>query len=157
MAISSQDRRLLLLCDEVRQGSHDPHRKVGAIIADTEGRVIAEGTNAPPLALGLSIADSHEAIRSDPNWKYFVLEHAERNAIFAALTKGKSLRGATIYGTLFPCADCARAIVASGLSRLVVTGLGLDPIRDQKWTDHYRHAGSILQLAGVAVETVDPD
>jgi dCMP deaminase len=157
MAISRQDRRLLLLCDEVRQDSHDPDRKVGAVIADDGGQVLAVGTNAPPAPLGLTAAESHEAIRQDPNWKYFVLEHAERNAIIAAYRRGKSPIGATMYGTLFPCADCARAIVASGLSRLVVFGVDLDPVRDKKWLDHYRYAERILAQAGVTVETVNPD
>jgi dCMP deaminase len=157
MAISTQDRRFLLFCEEVRQDSHDPDRKVGVVVADADGQIVAVGTNAPPATLGLTAAESHEAIRQDPNWKYFMLEHAERNAIFAAFLRGKSLTGATMYGTLFPCADCARAIAASGLSRLVVFGLGLDPDRDKKWLDHYRHAERILALAGVAVETVNHD
>lgn len=157
MAISKQDRRLLLLCEEIRQASHDPDRKVGVVVADAGGQVLATGTNEPPASLGLTVAESHEAIAQDPDWKYFMLEHAERNAIFAALRQGKSLIGATMYGTLFPCADCARAIVASGLSRLVVFGLDLDSERDKKWLEHYRHAERILALAGVTVETISPD
>jgi dCMP deaminase len=157
MAISREDRQFLLLCDEVRQDSHDPDRKVGAIIVDLDGQLIARGTNAPPSALNLTIADSQTAIRQDRRWKYFVLEHAERNAIFDALLRGNSLKGTTMYSTLFPCADCARAIVASGVSRLVVLGVGLDPDRDQKWLDHYRHAERIFELAGVMVETINPD
>lgn len=157
MAISRQDRRFLLQCNEVRQESHDPDRKVGVIIADVDGQILARGTNAPPRSLGLTAAESHEAIRQDPRWKYFVLEHAERNAIFDALLRGKSLTGSTMYGTLFPCADCARAIVASGVSRLVVFGLGSHPERDEKWLEHYRHAERIFALAGVRVETVDPN
>jgi dCMP deaminase len=60
-----------------------------------------------------------------------------------------------MYSTLFPCADCARAIVAAGLVRLVVLGLARDPIRDQKWLDHYRYAERILAKAGIAVDAVD--
>ncbi|MGJ4940948.1 deoxycytidylate deaminase [Bradyrhizobium sp. HKCCYLS1011] len=157
MATSRRDLRLLQLCDEVRQSSHDPDRKVGAVVANAAGEVLAVGTNAPPAALGLTVAQSHAAIRQDPNWKYFLLEHAERNAIFEALNRGRALSGATMYGTLFPCADCARAIVASGLTRLVVLGPGLDTIRDQKWLDHYRHAQRIFELAGLTVEVVNPD
>jgi dCMP deaminase len=157
MAISKQNRHFHLLCEEVRQASHDPDRKVGVVVADAGGEILATGTNAPPATLGLTPAQSHEAIAQDPDWKYFMLEHAERNAIFAALVQGKSLVGATMYGTLFPCADCARAIVAAGLSRLVVFGSGSDPDRDKKWLKHYRHAERILALAGITVETVKPD
>jgi dCMP deaminase len=156
VAISRQDRRLLLVCNEVREHSHDPERKVGVVIADGAGQILAVGTNAPPSSLGLTAAESHEAIRRDPTWKYFMLEHAERNAIFAGCAQGKSLVDATMYGTLFPCADCARAIVAAKLSRLVVIGLANDPLRDEKWLEHYRYAERILALAGVAVEIVGP-
>jgi dCMP deaminase len=147
----------LRLCDEVRQESHDPDRKVGAIAVDVDGKIVGRGTNAPPRSLGLTIADSQAAIGEDPRWKYFLLEHAERNAIFDVLLRGISLKGGTMYGTLFPCADCARAIVASGLSRLVVFGVALDPHRDQKWLEHYRHAEQIFKLAGIKVEWVTPD
>lgn len=157
MAISTQDRRFLLLCEEVRQHSHDPVRKVGAVIASGDGEVLASGTNAPPTVLGLTPTVSHEEVSKDPNWKYFVLEHAERNAIFDALVRGTSLNGATLYSTLFPCADCARAMVATGVSRLVVFGLDQDSSRDQKWLAHYRHAQHIFELAGVDVQTVSSE
>jgi dCMP deaminase len=156
VAISMRDRRFLLLCNEAREESHDPGRKVGAIIVDDSGQQLAVGANAPLPALGLTVADSHEAIARDPTWKYFMLEHAERNAIFAAYHQGKSMAGATMYGTLFPCADCARAIVAAGLSRLVVLGLDKDPLRDAKWLEHYRYAEQILATARIAVDIVDP-
>jgi dCMP deaminase len=155
MAVSTTDRRLLLQCLQVRENSHDPNRKVGVVIADDSGQVLAVGTNAPPSSLQLTIADSHEAIRNDPTWKYFVLEHAERNAIFAVHAHGKSVVGATMYSTLFPCADCARAIVAAGLSRLVVLRITTDAIRDAKWLSHYKHADRMLVMAGVAVELVE--
>lgn len=156
MAISIRDRRFLLLCNEAREDSHDPGRKVGAVIVDGSGQQLAIGSNAPPPALGLTVAESREAIAHDPTWKYFMLEHAERNAIFAAYNQGKSLVGATMFGTLFPCADCARAIVAAGISRLVVLGLGKDPVRDEKWLEHYRYAERILAMAAIAVDIVDP-
>lgn len=156
MAISKQDRRFLLLCEEVREDSHDPDRKVGVVVTDEAGQLLAVGTNAPPSSLGLTAAQSTEAIRTDPAWKYFVLEHAERNAIYAACARGRSLAGATMYGTLFPCADCARAIAAAGIVRLVVLGGAQDPLRDEKWLEHYRYAEQVLALAGVAVEIVDP-
>jgi dCMP deaminase len=155
-AISEHDRRFLQLCFEVREKSHDPDRKVGAVIADDADQVLSVGTNAPPSALKLTLADSYEAVRKDRAWKYFMLEHAERNAIFAAYAEGKLLVGSTMYTTLFPCADCARAIVAAGLSRLVVLGLAKDPIRDEKWLEHYRHADRMLAMAGVDVDIVDP-
>ncbi|NMG39769.1 hypothetical protein GRZ55_10995 [Chelativorans sp. ZYF759] len=154
MAISHNDLRLLRQSQAAQEGSHDPHRKVGAVIADANGRILGVGANAPPKRLSLTLLQSHAAVEGDPHWKYHVLEHAERNAIFSALQNGSQLLGATMYGTLFPCADCARAIVAVGIARVVVPSPGGDAVRDQKWLDHYRYARSIFELAGVTVEMV---
>jgi dCMP deaminase len=156
MAISKRDARFLQMCFEVRENSHDPDRKVGAVVVGSADQVVAVGTNAPPTALQLTLTESHDAVRQDLTWKYFMLEHAERNAIFTAYAQGKLLKGATMYSTLFPCADCARAIVAAGLSRLVVLGLAKDPIRDEKWLEHYHYADRMLTMAGIAVDVIDP-
>lgn len=153
MTISKSDRQFLIRCEEVKERSHDPHRRVGVLIVDGEGRTLSVGANAPPVQLGLSKEDSHRSIAIDPEWKYFVLEHAERNAINAARDRRVNLEGSTMYGTLFPCADCARAIVAAGISRLVVPRPGGDPVRDSKWLNHYRYALLIFELAGIVVDT----
>ncbi|MBY3589487.1 hypothetical protein HJA87_06260 [Rhizobium bangladeshense] len=155
MAISHDDRRFLIRCDEVKAMSHDPHRQVGVVIVGTEGTVIAEGTNAPPSAFGLNHLETQMEISNDPSWKYFMLEHAERNAIFSAHNRGISLAGATMYGSLFPCADCARAMVAVGISRVVVSTADNDPRRDEKWRDHYKYARLVFELGGVSVELVE--
>ncbi|MBY5348496.1 deoxycytidylate deaminase [Rhizobium leguminosarum] len=156
MAISNNDRQFLLLCEEVKAMSYDPHRKVGAVVVDANGNVIAGGANAPPPVFGLSRQETEAAISQDPSWKYFMLEHAERNAIYAARDKGVSLVGATMYGTLFPCADCARAIVAAGIVKLVVSTADSDPRRDEKWRDHYNYARQIFSMSDVVVDLAEP-
>lgn len=146
------DSDYLRRCTELHERSHDPHRQVGAIIVDSDGQILSEGANAPPIQLGLSKADSLRAIEGDPDWKYFMFEHAERNAINLAVAKGSVLRGTTMYASLFPCADCARAIVAAGISRLVVPKGGGNAKRDEKWQAHYHYADEIFGLAGVKVD-----
>jgi dCMP deaminase len=86
-----------------------------------------------------------------------MLEHAERNAISDARKRGHSLIGATMYGTLFPCADCARAIVAAGIRRLVVPPSIPDLQRDEKWNTHFHYAREIIALAGVEVSVIGPE
>ncbi|MDT0683115.1 deaminase [Roseicyclus sp. F158] len=137
---------------ELHQRSHDPHRQVGALIVDSAGNIVSEGVNAPPDRFNFSKADTFRAIVLDPEWKYFMLEHAERNAINAAFSKGMSLSGSTMYASLYPCADCARAIVAAGISRLVVPDIGGDADRDTKWKAHYHYASKVFALGGVKVE-----
>ncbi len=146
------DSDFLRRCNELHEFSHDPHRQVGAVIVDANGRILSEGVNAPPNPLGLSQSDSLRAIEGDPDWKYFMLEHAERNAISSALAKGAALHGTTMYASLYPCADCARAIVAAGIKRLVVPSLGGDTERDRKWKSHYLYANEIFRMAGVKVD-----
>lgn len=46
-------------------------------------------------------------------------EHAERNAIYNAARMGISLNNTTAYVSWFPCTDCARALVQSGIKRIV--------------------------------------
>jgi dCMP deaminase len=157
MTISPNDHRNIALLGQVLRQSHDPHRPVAAIIADASGRPVADGANTPPAAFHYSPADTRAAIAADPTWKYFMMEHAERNAILHATASHIPLIGATMYGSLFPCADCARAIAASGIKRLVVPAPGLHPARDEKWMDHYRYAQQILQLSGVTVDFFAPE
>src|SRR5690606_743103 len=56
----------------------------------------------------------------DTTERYHIIEHAERAAIFSVYDTHKDLADATMYCTRFPCSDCARAIIWSGISRLVV-------------------------------------
>lgn len=154
MAISSDDRRFLLRCEGVKDRSYDPDRKVGVLIVDSAGSVLAEGVNAPPDRLQLTAESAKAAISLDPSWKYFMFEHAERNAIFSARDRRVSIVGATMYGTLYPCSDCARAIVAAGISRLVLSAADEDPVRDAKWLEHYKFSQKIFELGGVTVEVV---
>lgn len=157
MPLSAQDRIFLAKCEAVKASSHDPDRQVGAVIVSGEGAVLATGSNAPPKELQLGVAQSHEFIRQDPNWKYYVLEHAERNAIRNAYAQGHVVTGATMYGTLYPCSDCARAIVAAGIKRLVVPAPHSNPERDQKWSAQYHYAEDIFEMAGTRVDFALPN
>jgi dCMP deaminase len=156
MPLSPTDRLFLMQCEAAKKESHDPNRQVGVVIVSPTGHLLASGSNRPPEAVELTLQESHREIAKDPNWKYFMLEHAERNAINNARGLGHSLIGATMYGTLFPCADCARAIAAAGIRRLVVPPPEANPLRDEKWQSHFHYARQILGLSGVEVDFVAP-
>ena len=154
MPISTIDSYMIEKAQQASTKSHDPDRQVGVVVAVGD-QILSTGANQPPVEMNLSVADSRKSISSDPNWKYYVFEHAERNAILHALINGKNVAGSTMYSTLYPCSDCARAIVASKISRLVTTGPGSNPTRDAKWSDQYRYASEILMTAGVIIDFVD--
>lgn len=152
MPVMSQDLMFLSQCDLEKAHSHDPDRKVGVVITNSHGIVLATGTNRPPSPLNLTPQQSHVEILNDSQWKYYVLEHAERNAINDARNKGLALDGATLYGSLFPCADCARAIISAGITRVVFPISTYESNRDEKWQEHYFYARKIFELAGTKLD-----
>lgn len=154
MKILPSDHIFLAQCELVKRESHDPERQVGAIIVSPMGQILATGSNMPPEKMNMSVSGSHQAIEADPQWKYFVLEHAERNAINKAHALGHKLVDSTMYGTLFPCADCARAIVAAGITRLVVPTPATEFQRNDKWQIHFHYSYQIFRIARVQVDFV---
>jgi deoxycytidylate deaminase len=83
-------------------------------------------------------------------YKYNVMGHAERGAIFNAARGGYSTMGATMIASWFPCVPCATAIIGSGIKRLfVIEGPDYDNLR---WGVDWKTAEKFLELA--RVETV---
>lgn len=75
--------------------------------------------------------------------KYKFAEHAERNAIFNA---NESLRGCVCYVTMFPCADCSRAIIQTGIKELVVE---MPDWEHERWGGDFKVTRDMLAEAGV--------
>lgn len=96
--------------------SKDPNTQVGACIVSQDNKILSMGYNGFPI--GCSDDEfpwSREAEGLDS--KYLYTTHSELNAILNY--RGGSLEGATIYVTLFPCNECAKAIIQSGIKRIV--------------------------------------
>lgn len=94
--------------------SKDPSTQVGACIVDTNKKIIGIGYNGLPTG----IDDDSFPWGKDGDFletKYPYVCHAELNAI---LNSTKSLQDATIYVTLFPCNECTKAIIQSGIKNL---------------------------------------
>lgn len=109
--------RFMGLCDHVASWSEDRDRHVGCVIVGPIGNEVrATGYNGLPR--GVSDADDARFDRASGE-KFFWGEHAERNAIYNAARVGVSLEGCTMYVNRFPCADCARAIIQSGIARVI--------------------------------------
>lgn len=95
--------------------SKDPNTQVGAVIVDANHRVVSIGYNGFPG--GVSDEEfpwGREGGVLDT--KYAFVVHAELNAI---LNSQRSVRGCSIYVSLFPCNECAKAIIQSGITRII--------------------------------------
>ena len=96
--------------------SKDPSTQVGACVASDKNKVLTMGYNGMPI--GCSDEDlPWGKDDNDPlNQKYMYVCHAEFNAILNARC---SLEGGRIYVTLFPCNECAKAIIQSGIKEVI--------------------------------------
>ncbi len=95
--------------------SKDPNTQVGAAIVDENHKVVSVGYNGMPKGCS---DDEFPWSRKGAllQTKYAFVVHAELNAI---LNSNQSVSGCTIYVSLFPCNECAKAIIQSGIRRIV--------------------------------------
>ncbi|NOC93319.1 deaminase [Ruegeria sp. HKCCD6604] len=103
---------ILKQLQEVAKQSDDPDRKVSAIIFDKNGQALVHSAN---VLVTPKRNDLKKRTSREQNQKYYWIEHAERRVIFMALKQGIDLSQCSLAVSLFPCADCARAIIQSGI------------------------------------------
>ncbi|MFA5283205.1 MAG: dCMP deaminase family protein [Bacilli bacterium] len=120
--------------------SKDPMTQVGACIVDDEHKVVSIGYNGMPRNIDESSLswDRGEGLDS----KYLYVCHAEFNAILNT-RNGSALKNCILYVTLFPCNECAKAIIQVGIKEVVYA--------DNKYAETTETKASIkmLGLAGV--------
>ena len=137
------DDRWMDLCDFISQWSKDRSTKVGSVIVDDRQVLVSIGWNGFPRGI-----DDDVELRHDRPLKYKVTEHAERNAIYNAAAKGHPLLDCTLYVKWFPCSDCARAIIQSGLKAVVCD----EPdFMADRWGEDFRVSYALLTEAGIDV------
>ena len=94
--------------------SKDPSTQVGACIVSQDNIIISTGYNGMPKGCS---DDEFPWEREGAVTKYPYVVHAELNAILNA--NGRDLRGSRIYVALFPCNECAKAIIQSGVKEVI--------------------------------------
>jgi len=98
--------------------SKDPSTQVGACIVDQNNRILAIGYNGTPN--GYDDNDFPWSREGDPlEAKYLYVCHAEANAICNYSGSKRDLKGSRIYTDLFPCNECAKLIIQSGISEVI--------------------------------------
>jgi dCMP deaminase len=96
--------------------SKDPSTQVGACIVNSDKRILSMGYNGMPRCCSDDVFPwDREGAPLDS--KYLFVCHAELNAILNCAMG--SVRGCTVYTTLFPCNECAKAIIQAGITEVV--------------------------------------
>ncbi|MBO4872909.1 MAG: dCMP deaminase family protein [Lachnospiraceae bacterium] len=120
--------------------SKDPNTQVGACIVSQDNKILSMGYNGFPI--GCSDDEFPWNRDGEPyDSKYFYTTHSELNAILNY--RGGSLEGSKLYVTLFPCNECAKAVIQSGIKTIIYA--------DDKYaeTPAVRASKRMLTAAGV--------
>ena len=129
------------------QRSKDSNTQVGACIVNEEHRIVSVGYNGMPTGCAdddMPWEREGEMLQT----KYPYVCHAELNAILNSAAV--SLKGCTLFVTLFPCNECAKAIIQSGIRKVVYL--------DNKYagTDAILASERMFRMAGVSLEHYEP-
>ncbi len=120
--------------------SKDPNSQVGACIVSQDNKILSIGYNGFPI--GCSDDEiSWEREGDFAETKYPYVCHAELNAILNYT--GTSLKGSKIYVALFPCNECAKAIIQSGIREVIYKS---DKYKDSEAT---KVSKKLFDMAGV--------
>ena len=143
------DEYFINIAEQVKLKSKDKKTQIGVVIVGKDNEIVSTGYNS--FARGIN--DDVDERQERPE-KYFWFEHAERNAIYNAARIGVSTLGTTMYMTCgISCADCARAIINSGISKIVLReGKGA---KGNKWNESAERSMIMFKEAGVIVEYYD--
>ena len=122
--------------------SKDPSTQVGACIVSEDHKILSMGYNGFPV--GCSDDEFPWVRDGEPlENKYLFTVHSELNAILNY--RGGSLEGATLYVSLFPCNECAKAIIQSGIKAVIYRD---DLYKDTK---EVKASKRMLKTAGVDI------
>ena len=143
------DEYFINIAEQVKLKSKDEKTQIGVVVVGKDNEIVSTGYNS--FARGINDDVSERQERPE---KYFWFEHAERNAIYNAARIGVSTLGTTMYMTCgMSCSDCARAIINSGVSKIVLRkGKGA---KGDKWNESSVRSMKMFEEAGVIVEYYD--
>ena len=126
--------------------SKDPSTQVGACVVDQDHKVVSIGYNGMPRRIEDDVLPWGHGEGLDS--KYLYVCHAEFNAILNT-RNGSALNGCSIYVTLFPCNECAKAIIQVGIREVVY-------LSDKHADDTiYLASRKLLELAGVKLRAYE--
>ena len=126
--------------------SKDPSTQVGACIVDENNKIISVGYNGAPIGYDDDKDMTWERDGDFLDTKYAYVCHSELNAI---LNSKIPVRGCKLYVTLFPCNECAKLIIQSGIKEIVYVS---DKYQD---TDASKASRRMIDAAGIKCRQLD--
>jgi len=138
----SWDEYFMLIALLSAKRSKDPSTQVGACIVDSDNKVVSIGYNGMPRNIDDKDVTWNKGEGSDS--KYLYVCHAEFNAILNT-RDGSYLKGCRIYVTLFPCNECTKAIIQTGIKEVIYLS---DKYKDSIETQASK---KMLKLANVKI------
>lgn len=127
--------------------SKDPSTKVGTLLlADESNHVLSAGFNGFPRGIDETI----ESRWQRPE-KYALVSHSESNAVAQAARTGTPLNKSTCVVTVFPCADCCKLLIQSGVSRIVTREPDFEKVG---WGRSFTYSKLMFEEAGVVLQYI---
>ena len=114
----SWDEYFMALAKLSSMRSKDPNTQVGACIVSYDNRILSIGYNGAPNGFDDDLFPWDREGES-LNTKYPYVVHAERNAVLNYKGSREDLKGSKIYVDLFPCNECAKEIIQTGISEVI--------------------------------------
>lgn len=133
-------------CRVAAHESMDPRTQNGALLRARNGDIVTAANQLPPIVA--------TAARLSGDAKYSYIEHAERHVIYRAAREGVATKDATLYCPWFACADCARAIILAGITRLIGHVIPRQVTPD-RWKHTIEIADTMLREADVEIVLLD--
>jgi len=126
--------------------SKDPNTQVGACIVDNYNKILGIGYNGFPIGCSDDVLPWDKESEDVNKTKYPYVVHAEANAI---LNSTKDLHGSRMYVDLFPCNECAKLIIQSGIKEILYI---TDKYKDK---DFVIASKRLLDMAGVTYKKLE--
>ena len=140
------------MIDVIKRKSKDPSTKVGCIITTNNNSIVSTGFNGFPIGVTDKNIEDYGYKRDIVKERYvnrknklMYMEHAERNSIYLASRRGIPLEGCKIYISWYPCCDCCRAIIQTGIKEIIIDGRNYDE-DDKYWQERWKESIEVTKI-----------
>ena len=129
--------------------------------SDDESTKVGVGVTENPMCEA-GVLFANQFIRGTPNTpqnqerplKYCLIEHAERSAIYHFAKNGKATKDTIMYTPWFPCPDCARGIIKSGITKIIGHLQAIEKT-PERWLENFDISFDMLERANINLQQFD--